>query len=84
MMKRALATLSVAVVSVIATAGTALADYPPTNVKGETVETVAPNQATAFTGSNTMVFVVAMVALLLIGAALLAWARSSELSRHGG
>jgi hypothetical protein len=83
-MKRTLTTVLVAIVTTLATAGTALAGYPPTNVKGETqvkgeaVQNVAPEQTVAFTGSNTMWWIVAIVALLLIGAALIAYARSTR------
>ncbi len=77
MLKRTLTTLGVAVVCVFATATAALADYPPTaNVKGETVQRVAPDNALAFTGSNTFLWIAAAVVLLVAGATLLAWANS--------
>jgi hypothetical protein len=54
-MKRTLTTLAVAIVTVLATAATALADYPPTaNVKRETIQSVSPDRTIAFTGSDTI------------------------------
>jgi LPXTG-motif cell wall-anchored protein len=72
MLKRTVTTLGVAVVGLVATAGAALADYPPDGqVKGKTIHTVAPNRAIAFTGSNTMVLLAVVAVLLVAGAALL-------------
>ena len=82
MMKRTLATLSVVIVSLIATASVALADYPPdATVEGKTIRTVAPDSgALAFTGSNTVAWIAAVVVLLVAGAALLKWASSERRS----
>jgi len=70
---RIFATLGLAVVGVLTTAGAALADYPPSpHVKGKTV---TPDPNLAFTGTNIVLWVVALIVLLAVGAALIRWAR---------
>jgi len=83
MLKRIVAASVLAVVAVIASAATALADYPPSPVvKGETVHrgvaTVVPERALAFTGSDVVPWLGGLVTLLVVGAALLYWSRRPQ------
>jgi hypothetical protein len=80
MMKRTLTTLAVAIVAVLTTATTAFADYPPSPaVMGNTVQTVAPQSGTAFTGAgDTLLWITAFAVLLAIGAGLIYWSKSPE------
>jgi hypothetical protein len=74
MTKRTLTILAGAVVTLLTTATTALADYPPSpSVMGKTVQTVAPEHGLAFTGYDTVLWLGAFIGLLTIGSALLLW-----------
>jgi hypothetical protein len=76
MLRRIVTASVLAVVALVATATTAVADYPPSPVvKGETVHnhiaTVVPERALAFTGSDVLPWLGGLVMLLIVGAALL-------------
>jgi hypothetical protein len=76
MLRRTLTTLCVAIVAMLTTAATALADYPPkANVKGKTIHNVSPGESLAFTGSNTMLWIALALVLLVIGVSMLVWSR---------
>jgi hypothetical protein len=76
-MKRAAAVLSSAFVTVLVTAGTALAqtDYPPTTTVQPTGGQNPTGGGTAFTGGDISFGAIAFAALLVVGVAALFVAR---------
>jgi hypothetical protein len=84
LLTRTLGAIAGAAATVVVTAAVALADYPPPTskpqVKGKVVHpnTVAPGRALAFTGSDLLPLVAAVVVLLVVGTALLYWSRRAR------
>ena len=76
-MKRLLALLGFTTVLVVASASSALAQYPPTNVPSPEIDPV-PGGNLPFTGANLSWPLLALVALFVVGLILLRYGRHSS------